>query len=154
MTKESNPKALQWFRRTLGEWSSERRYLFAPKMKPVNMETFFSVEEGVSSNQFIVEWKGRTSGVMEVELIGDVLHRSRDYFGEENHSSTVEVLDDDCIVLRTEYGGMKIREEIRLLNSDTVRLRQTIGICIKTGKVNLLGQYGEFRILNNADERV
>jgi hypothetical protein len=154
MTKQNNPIALKWFRRSLGKWTSDRRYLFAPKMEPVNMKTFFSVKEGLRSNQFVIEWKGQTSGIMEVELNGNVLDRSRDYFGEENHSSIIEVLDDDCIVLRTEYGGMKVREEIRLLNSDAVRLRQTIGTCVETSKVKILGQYGEFRVLSNADERV
>jgi len=108
----------------------------------------------LTNNQFVIKWKGQTSGIMEVELNGDVLNRSRDYFGEDKHSSAVEMVDNDSIVLRTEYGGMRVREEIRLLHGDKVRLRQTIGISVETGKVNLLGQYGEFRIFDNADERV
>jgi hypothetical protein len=146
MKHHANPEALQWFRRSVGSWTSHRRYLFAPKMKPTNMVTDFTVTEGKRGNQFVVEWTGNTSGTMEVELNGLMLGRSRDYFGEENHSSEVEVVDWDCIVLRTEYDGMKIREEIRLLNDDTVRLRQTIGTCNRTGAVRLLGQYAEFRL--------
>ena len=147
MTKEhANPQALQWFRRSVGSWTSERRYLFAPKFKPTNMTTNFTVDEGVRGNQFVIQWQGNTSGTMEVELNGLVLGRSRDYFGEEAHSSDVEVLDQDCIVLRTEYDGMKVREEIRLLNDDTVRLRQTIGTDNRTGTVRLIGQYAETRL--------
>lgn len=146
MTQHANPQALQWFRRCVGSWTSERRYLFAPKLKPTNMTTVFTVEEGLMGNQFVIQWQGNTSGTMEVELNGLVLGRSRDYFGEEAHSSAVEVLDNDCIVLRTEYDGMKVREEIRLLNDDCVRLRQTIGTDNKTGAVRLVGQYFEARL--------
>ena len=146
MTQHANPEALQWFRRSVGSWTSDRRYLFAPKMKPTNMVTNFTVANGERGNQFIIEWTGNTEGTMEVELNGLVLGRSRDYFGEENHSSAVEVIDQDCIVLRTEYDGMKVREEIRLLNDDTVRLRQTIGTDNRTGNVRLVGQYFETRL--------
>lgn len=142
----TNSSALQWFRRSIGTWTSQRRYLFNPKMVPVNMTTNFTVEAGERGNQFIIEWTGNTSGTMEVELNGNVLGRSRDYFGEESHSSAVEVIDSDCIVLRTEYDGMKVREEIRFLVEDTVRLRQTIGVDNLTGAVRLVGQYVEFRL--------
>lgn len=146
MKDHADSKALQWFRRSLGDWKSDRRYLFAPSLKPANMVTNFTVSEGSNGNQFVIQWEGQTSGTMETELNGLVLSRSRDYFGEENHSSTVEVVDSDCIVLRTAYDGMKIREEIRLLVEDTVRLRQTIGIDERTGNVRLCGQYFEQRV--------
>ena len=147
MTETANPTALKWLRRTTGCWTSERRYLFAPKMKAVNMTTKFTVGLGERGNQFIVEWTGQTEGVMELELIGSRLHRSRDYFGEEAHHSDIEMIDEDTMVLRTEYSGMRIREEIRMLESDSIRLRQTIGIDKDTGKVRLIGQYAEERTL-------
>ena len=142
----ANPIALQFLRRTCGTWNSERRYLFAPKMKPANMTTKFTVDEGERGNQFVINWQGQTSGTMELELNGDTLSRSRDYFGEGAHASQVETIDQDTIVLRTAYDGMKIREEIRLLESDTIRLRQTVGVSEETGKVVLVGQYYEHRI--------
>lgn len=145
MTEVANPTALKWFWRTTGSWKSERRYLFSPKMKPVEMTTEFTINEGEHGNQFIVEWTGRTEGVMELTLVGSYLHRSRDYFGDGAHGSDVEMIDDDTMVLRTEYDGMRIREEIRLLESDCIRLRQTIGIDTKTGNVRLVGQYYEER---------
>ena len=141
-----DPLALTWFRRTCGTWTSERRYLFAPKMKPVNMTTTFSVDEGERGNQFVVQWQGNTSGTMELELNGTTLSRSRDYFGDGAHSSEVEVIDRDTIVLHTEYDGMKVREEIRMLLDDTMRLRQTVGVDKKTLQTRLVGQYYEQRI--------
>jgi len=111
MTETANPTALKWLRRTTGCWTSERRYLFAPKMKAVNMTTKFTVGLGERGNQFIVEWTGQTEGVMELELIGSRLHRSRDYFGEEAHHSDIEMIDEDTMVLRTEYSDAHQRRD-------------------------------------------
>ena len=137
--------ALQFLRRTVGDWTSERRYLFAPKFKPVNMTTEFTIAEG-NRGKFTVEWKGQTEGTMVLTLEGDTLHRSRDYFGDGANSSKIEVIDHDCIVLRTEYDGTRFREELRLIESDCFRLRQTVGYNLKTGQLVLAGQYMETRL--------
>lgn len=137
--------ALPFLRRTVGSWTSERRYLFAPKLKPVNMTTEFTIEEG-EYGRFKVIWDGKTSGTMDLHLEGDLLHRSRDYFGDGANSSKVEVVDRDCIVMRTEYDGCRFREEVRLIESDFFRLRQTVGYNLKTGQLVLCGQYFETRI--------
>lgn len=137
--------ARNFLRRTCGSWTSERRYLFAPKFKPVNMTTKFSITE-LTGDVFQVVWEGNTSGTMELTLNGNTLHRSRDYFGEGANSSAVEVVDQDCIVLRTEYDGTRFREEVRLLEEDMFRLRQTVGYNVETGQLVLCGQYFENRI--------
>ena len=138
--------ALSLLRRYVGSWTSERRYLFAPKLKPVNMTTNFTVVEGSLSNVFVVEWTGKTEGEMILTLQGDTLHRSRDYFGEGANSSKLEVVDQDTLVLRTEYDGLRFREEIRLIEQDCFRLRQTVGFNLKTGQLALAGQYIETRL--------
>ena len=143
----TDPRAVQWFRRTTGKWTSERRYLFAPKMKPTNMTTEFTIGLGERSNIFVVEWTGRTEGQMILTLEGDTLSRSRDYFGEGAHPSKISMLDDDAIVMRTEYDGLKFREEIRMLQADTIRLRQTVGVDAETGQTKIVGQYFEERTL-------
>ena len=137
--------ALQFLRRTCGTWTSERRYLFAPKLKPVNMTTDFTLSEG-NNGKFIVDWQGQTEGQMILTLDGDTLHRSRDYFGDGANSSKVEVIDNDCIVMRTEYDGTRFREEVRLIEEDCYRLRQTVGYSLETGQLVLAGQYFETRI--------
>ena len=137
--------ALQFLRRSVGDWSSERRYLFAPKLKPVNMTTEFKLDE-LAYGVFQVVWDGQTSGTMELRLDGDILHRSRDYFGDGANSSKIEIIDQDCIVLRTEYDGMRFREEMRLIEADCFRLRQTVGYNVKTGQLVLAGQYFETRL--------
>jgi len=138
--------ALPFLRRTCGKWTSERRYLFAPKLKPVNLVTEFEMAELDLGNNFIVTWTGQTSGEMKLTLEGDVLHRSRDYFGDGANSSKVEVIDRDCIVMRTEYDGTRFREEVRLIEEDCYRLRQTVGFDLETGRLVLAGQYFETRL--------
>jgi len=137
--------ALPWFRRTCGEWTSERRYMFAPKLKPVNMTTNFTISEG-NNGKFIVDWAGQTAGQMVLTLDGDMLHRSRDYFGDGANSSKIEVVDHDTIVLRTQYDGTRFREEVRMIEEDCFRLRQTVGYNLETGQLALVGQYFETRI--------
>lgn len=137
--------ALNFLRRTCGDWTSERRYLFAPKLKPVNMTTEFKLEE-LDHGLFQVVWSGNTSGIMELRLEGDVLHRSRDYFGDGANSSKVQVVDNDCIVMRTEYDGCRFREEVRMLEQDMFRHRYTVGFDLKTGQLVLQGSYWETRL--------
>ena len=136
---------LTFLRRSCGSWTSQRRYLFAPAMKPANMTTDFTLTEA-NNGKFVVDWKGQTEGQMILTLEGDELHRSRDYFGDGAHTSRVEVIDEDCIVLRTAYDGTRFREEIRLVENDQYRLRQTIGFNVKTGELVLCGQYYEARL--------
>lgn len=137
--------ARKFLRRTCGSWTSERRYLFAPSFKPVNMTTKFSITE-LTGDVFQVLWEGNTSGTMELTLDGNTLHRSRDYFGDGANSSEIEVIDQDCIVLRTEYDGTRFREEVRLIEEDCFRLRQTVGYNVETGQLVLAGQYFESRL--------
>ncbi len=138
---------LNWFDRTVGDWSSERRYIFNMKtMKPTNLTTKFSIEHGSEPSQYLVNWTGQTSGTMDLTVDNGVLKRSRDYFGEGRHDSCLSLIDPDTIVLHTQYDGLIFREEIRLLFNDTVRLRQTIGTCETTGEVRIVGQYYETRI--------
>jgi len=138
--------ARNFLRRTCGSWSSERRYLHGPRLKCVNMTTKFSVTE-LTGDVFQVVWEGNTSGTMELTLDGSFLHRSRNYFGEDAGStSAIEVVDQDCIVLCTKYDGVRFREEVRLIEEDMFRLRQTVGYNVETGQLVLVGQYFESRI--------
>ncbi len=146
MTQHANPQALQWFRRCVGSWTSQRTYLFAPQMRPVNLVTNFTVTEGSKGNQFVVDWKGQTSGTMELELNGLTLDRSRDYLGDGANSSAITMLDEDSIVMSTSYDGLNVRESITLLHDDCIRLRQTVAIEAATGKVRLTGSYFETRL--------
>ena len=137
--------ARTFLRRSIGSWTSQRRYLYAPKLEPVNLTTNFTMTED-EHGRFTIDWKGQTSGEMVLTLEGDMLHRSRDYFGKEANSSKIQVIDEDCLVMRTSYGGCRFREELRLCEDDFFRLRQTVGFNIETGKLVLAGQYLETRL--------
>lgn len=137
--------ARNFLRRSCGSWTSERRYLYAPKLEPNNLTTTFTMTED-EHGRFTIDWKGQTSGEMVLTLDGDTLHRSRDYFGSGANSSKIQVIDEDCLVMRTEYNGCRFREEVRLIEDDFFRLRQTVGMHLKAGKLVLTGQYFESRL--------
>ena len=138
----------QWFGRTVGDWTSQRRYIFNLKTKkPTNLTTDFTIlESSIDEWDYTVTWVGQTKGTMHLKLEDGQLHRSVGYFTEEPTSSLLHKVDQDTIALYTKYDGMRFREEIRLLHSDNLRLRQTIGYNLKTGEPTLVGQYTEERI--------
>ena len=138
-----------WFDRTCGTWISERRYIFNMKTKkPTNLTTDFSIlESNVEEWDYSVIWTGQTKGTMYLKVDGDQLHRNIGYFTDEPTSSLLHKVDYDTVAFYTKYDGMRFREEIRLLHSDNLRLRQTVGFKIETGELTLCGQYLETRIL-------
>lgn len=138
-----------WFRRTTGQWTSERRYLFNMKTKdPVNLTTKFSIGALTEGDwDFQVIWTGQTEGVMNLKLLGNELHRDIGYFTSEPTISRLELIDRDTLVMSTSYDGKHFREEIRMLNEDSIRLRQTVGYDDLTGEPVIVGQYFEERTL-------
>ena len=141
-----DPAILNWFRRRTGKWTSQRRYLFYPKMKPTNMTTEFTIGEGERGNIFIVSWEGVAQGEMELVLEGSVCHRSRNYLNGGADPSVIEVIDEHTLAFKTEYDGMKIREEIRMMNHDKLALRQTVSIDKEALHTVIVGQYYETRL--------
>lgn len=139
----------QWFDRCLGNWTSQRRYIFNMKSKkPTNLTTDFSILESDKTDwDYSVVWTGQTKGTMYLKLDDDQLHRNVGYFTDEPTSSLLHRVDYDTVAFYTKYDGMRFREEIRLLHGDNLRLRQTVGFKIETGEPTLCGQYLEFRIL-------
>lgn len=133
--------------RSCGSWTSQRRYLFAPALKPTNMVTEFEMTKGVGDKpRYVIDWRGQTEGQMILTLDGLTLERSRDYFGDGANSSVIELIDQDCIVMHTSYNNTRFREEVRLIEGDGYRLRQTVGYNLDTGALVLAGQYFETRL--------
>lgn len=96
---------------------------------------------------FQVIWTGQTEGVMNLKVLGNELHRDIGYFTTSPTISKLELVDQDTLVMRTSYDGKNFREEIRLLDGDSLRLRQTVGYDDLTGKPVIVGQYFEERTL-------
>ena len=132
-----------WFSRCQGNWVSYRRYLTLPGKKDDTYATEFTI--AVDENKVSIKWDGdASSGDMNLTIEGDVLHRDIGYFTDEPNDSQLTRLDIDTVVLLSEYDGMTFREEIRLLDNDTHRLRQTVGY--RKGKPVLVGQYWEEKV--------
>jgi hypothetical protein len=131
-----------WFSRCAGSWVSYRRYLTLPKHSDDSYNTEFTIK--VDGNNVNITWNGdASSGDMNLTIDGDVLHRDIGYFTDEPNDSNLTLIDEDTVVLHSAYSGMTFREEIRLLDDDKYRLRQTVGY--KNGKPFLVGQYWEER---------
>ena len=133
-----------WFARCEGKWVSHRRYLMGPKKNIDNLVTEFTIEAR-GENEWAVLWASdRNEGEMGIVLDGDTVKRSRNYFeGEEGTITKLEKVDDDTVVFLSSYGGMDYREEIRFLNGNKFRLRQTVGYKEGTDKVIVICQYWE-----------
>ena len=132
-----------WFSRCTGDWVSYRRYLTLPGKKDDTYATEFTIKaEGDKVN---IKWDGdASSGDMNLTVDGDVLHRDIGYFTDEPNDSKLERIDEDTVVLHSAYDGMEFREEIRLMDNDRHRLRQTVGY--RKGKPFLVGQYWEEKL--------
>ena len=132
-----------WFSRCAGDWVSHRRYLTLPGKRDDTYKTEFTIK--VDGDKVNIKWDGdASSGDMNLTVDGDLLHRDIGYFTDEPNDSKLERLDDDTVVMHSAYDGMKFREEIRLLNDDKNRLRQTVGF--RKGKPFLVGQYWEEKL--------
>ena len=132
-----------WFSRCTGDWVSHRRYLTLPARKDDSYKTEFTVK--ADGNNVTISWDGdASSGTMNMTIEDDLLKRDIGYFSEDPTDSRMEQIDEDTVVFHSEYSGMKFREEIRLLDEDTHRLRQTVGY--KKGKPFLVGQYFEEKV--------
>ena len=132
-----------WFSRCAGDWVSHRRYLTLPVKRNDTYKTEFTIK--VDGDKVNIKWDGdASSGDMNLTVDGDLLHRDIGYFTDEPNDSKLERLDDDTVVMHSAYDGMEFREEIRLLNDDKNRLRQTVGF--RKGKPFLVGQYWEEKL--------
>ena len=136
-----------WFDRCVGSWRSHRRYLMGPKKNIDNLVTDFDIEKR-ADDEWAVLWKSdRNEGEMGIILDGDTVKRSRNYFDNgEGTVTRLERVDEDTVVFYSAYGGMEYREEIRFLNGNKYRLRQTVGYKEGTDQAVVIGQYWEEQI--------
>ena len=133
-----------WFSRCQGDWKSYRRYLTLPAHKDNTYTTEFTILCN-DNNKVSINWEGEASaGVMDMVIEDQMLHRNIGYFSDSPTDSKMSFIDDDTVLFESAYDGMSFREEIRLLDGDKARLRQTVGKGAN-GKVFLVGQYWEER---------
>lgn len=144
-----------WFNRCIGKWTSHRRYLMGPKRSIDNLVTDFEIverpfDEETGFDNWAVLWQSdRNEGEMGIVLNENAgeIYRSRNYFDNGEGSVTkLERVDEDTVVFYSAYGGMEYREEIRFLQNDKYRLRQTVGYKEGTDIAIVIGQYWEERV--------
>lgn len=144
-------KVFDWFKRSEGEWISNRRYYYESSGKNQLVKSDLLVElSDAESGEFRVKliWDSTGDSSSQGEMIcefdsdSSTLYRNIGYMTSSPTNSHVTMLDDDTILFKTEYDGMVFREEIRLIDED-IRLRQTLGW--KNNTVMLAGQYYEKR---------
>lgn len=142
-------------RRTSGNWKSNRRYIYLDSNKVSNLNSDLTVdfvEENENEFQVNLSWKTSneknkliSEGTMITIGNETELKRNVGYMTEDPTVCSVNMIDDDCVVFNTEYDGMRFREEIRLVENDSIRLRQTLGF--RNDKdLFLVGQYLENRV--------
>ena len=141
--------AVDWFERCVGDWTSHRRYLYGKELTEDCLVTKFDIVK-TGDNTFKLSWgSDRNTGEMNFTIEDDVCHRDIGYYTSAPTDSKIDRIDEDTICFNTSYGGTDYREEIRLLDNDNIRLRQTVGW--RNGKVNVVGQYYEVKDGHTSD---
>jgi hypothetical protein len=148
-------KFKNFMKRSSGEWISHRRYFYTKNNKITNLTSDLKVDF-VSENDddtFQVNLNWTTYNENEIESEGEMitignqntLRRNVGYFSDQETLCQVTMIDGDCAVFNTSYNGMRFREEIRLLEQDTIRIRTTLGFKDTETVPFLCGQYLEMR---------
>lgn len=141
-------------KRSAGEWTSNRRYFYPRANKISNLRSDLKVDfvkENDSEFEVNLSWityngdEIESEGEMKTIGKGNQLFRNVGYFTEDSTVCDVYMVDGDCAVFNTSYGGMRFREEIRLLEHDTIRIRNTLGFKNDESSPFLCGQYLEMR---------
>jgi CpeS-like protein len=164
--------AVEFFRKSEGNWNSQRRYYTLDKeVEPEEVESFLTVsfiEQGApelvelaQSHELEnlealvcgtkVTWKSNyrkesrkpVTGSTIFGILGDKLYRDRGFATPKPIIAVCSFTNPNIMCLRTEYNGSVFEEEIKLVGSK-YRTRQTI--ISRAGEEITIGQYLEKRI--------
>lgn len=160
-----------FFRRSVGQWRSERRYYTLPDgntKEVVSSITIRFLEQGCEELQRLaamhhlpegtllacgaeVLWDSEDSGSGRKESHGstlfgaldDILYRDRGFATTKPITAQYYFTNPETLCLRTEYHGSVFEEELKLIGSQ-YRTRQTI--ISRAGEQQMIGQYLEKRL--------
>lgn len=161
----------QFFQKSAGQWSSERRYYTLPEGKTQEMVSEIGItflEQGCEELRELarlhgledetlmvcgaqVTWDTKNSilgkemshGLTVFGVVDGVMYRDRGFATGKPVTASYQFRDADTVALRTEYDGSVFEEEIRLVG-DRYRTRQTI--MTRAGEQKMIGQYLEKRV--------
>ncbi|MGB6168673.1 MAG: phycobiliprotein lyase [Geitlerinemataceae cyanobacterium] len=160
-----------FFRKSAGNWKSERRYYTLKKDTSQEVVSFITIEflergdarllplaelhhlreEQVLACGSQVIWeshyvgpKGKpTKGSTVFGVLGETLYRDRGFATPEPVTAHLYLPKPQTLCLKTEYGGSVFEEEIKLIGQK-YRTRQTI--ISRAGEELTIGQYLEKRV--------
>ena len=163
--------AIDFFRRSEGEWNSQRRYyslksgeaqevVSAIKIIFLEQDSQELIElanlHGLEQDQVLlggskVTWESSYTGTSRKPSVGstifgisgNILYRDRGFATSKPVTATFKFTNPQTMNLRTEYKGSLFEEELKLI-SHKYRTRQTI--ISRAGEEITIGQYLEKRI--------
>ncbi|MGG6297610.1 phycobiliprotein lyase [Leptolyngbya sp. AN02str] len=166
-----NSQIAVYFKKSAGEWRSERRYYTLPHGDTKEMISHIQVrylEEGspellhlaqlhqLSADTVLhcgaeVSWhseesvsgKKQSRGSTLFGALGDILYRDRGFATPKPVTANFYFPNPDTLCLRTEYQSSSFEEEVKLIGQ-RYRTRQTI--ITREGEQQMIGQYLETRI--------
>ncbi|WAL61659.1 phycobiliprotein lyase [Thermocoleostomius sinensis] len=160
-----------FFRRSAGEWRSERRYYTLPDGQTKEMVSVITIrflEQGCDELRQLarlhqleddaimtcgaeVSWNSADSvsgrkqskGLTLFGALGETLFRDRGFATPQPVTAQYYFTNPDTLCLRTEYKGSVFEEELKLVGQQ-YRTRQTI--ISRAGEQQMIGQYLEKRL--------
>lgn len=161
--------AAEFFERSAGRWTSQRRYYTLQNGEAQEVISELSVEfldahhpdlvtlaEMHSLDQAIIcgvrsSWESnyispsrkQATGSTVFGIQGNILYRDRGFATSKPVFATYEFRDRNTMQLHTEYGGSAFDEELKLVGN-SYRTRQTI--ISRAGQEIMIGQYLETRV--------
>jgi len=161
-----------YFQQTAGEWRSQRRYYTLTSGDVQEVESVLGIrllDQGAPELQQLaamheladrsamtcglhITWESNYVGPSPRTLtgstlfgvLGDNLYRDRGFSTTKPIIATFDMTAPTTMCLRTEYGGSKFEEEVRLIGNSH-RTRQTI--ISRAGQERMIGQYLETRLV-------
>jgi CpeS-like protein len=160
-----------FFQRSVGRWSSERRYYTLPGGKTQEMVSDLEItflDRGCAELQSLAQMHGLTDmtlmvcgakvswdsqnsilgkpmskGVTLFGVADGVMYRDRGFATPKPVTASYGMTNPETMWLRTEYNGSVFEEEVRLVG-DRYRTRQTV--ISRAGEQQMIGQYLEKRV--------
>ena len=164
-------QAVQFFKDSVGQWRSERRYYTlkssaiqevvsdlqidylpadAPQLQELAEAHGIKAERELTcglqiswDSQYAGPSKKQVQGATVFGLKGDVLYRDRGFATPDPLKAQCSFPNPRTMMMRTEYNGSVFEEEVKLI-SRQYRTRQTI--ISRAGEEQMIGQYLERRV--------
>ncbi len=161
----------EYFQRSEGAWHSQRRYytlkdgetqevvshltvLFLPQGSPelVQLAQLHELTDvNLLTSGALTTWESNyigpspktLSGSTRFGVAGNLLYRDRGFSTSKPVTAQFELRDLKTMCLKTEYGGNRFEEEVKLVGRN-YRTRQTI--ISRLGEEQMIGQYLETRV--------